>query len=536
MAGKPLADHTDEIRTILDAAPVPLLISRVSDGAVVYANDNLGAYLNVTGAELIGRKTPDFYADPNDRQALLEEVERSGRVSNYELRLLGSGGKERWALASVVATTLRGENVIVVGLNDITDRKASEEALRHSEQRFRSLVENANDIIYLLTPEGVFTYASPNWTDILGDEVSEVVGTSFAPRVHPDDLDKCYAFLNTVIETGSRKSGIEYRVKHKDGGWRWHTTNASCLKDSEGNVMNFVGIARDITEKKQTQLDLEHALRELKEKEVQLIQSERMAALGRLVRGIAHEINSPIGAIQSMRATLTEAVEKLQKHLGEAAPASPSDRRLDVILGTILEADRVIGKGTERITEIVNSLRSFTRLDEADLKRCDIHEGINSTLTLIDHELKGRVEVLTDYGDFGPIVCYLRRLNQVFLNILRNASQAIDGPGRIKIRTFAEGNEIRVVIQDTGRGIPKERIENVFEPNFTTKGDRTATALGLSICDNIMRQYEGRIEVESELGKGSVFTVALPRDLLKTEALSDRAVPAEHSTGPDALP
>ena len=150
--------------------------------------------------------------------------------------------------------------------------------------------------------------------------MSEVVGTNFAPRVHPDYLDDCYAFLGAVLETGARQGGIEYRVKHKDGGWRWHTTNASCLKDSEGNVTHFVGIARDITEKKQAQLDLERALRELKEKEVQLIQSERMAALGRLVRGVAHEMNSPIGAIRSMRDTLTVAIEKLQKHLGEAPP------------------------------------------------------------------------------------------------------------------------------------------------------------------------------------------------------------------------
>ena len=524
MTGKPLADHTDEIRTILDAAPFPLLISRVSDGTVLYANDNLGAYVNVTADELIGQKTPDFYADPNDRQALLDEVAHTGRVSNYEVRLRESGGNEHWALASVVATRLRGENVLVAGLNDITDRKASEELLQRSEQRVRSLVENANDIIYLLTPDGVFTYASPNWTHILGHDVSEVVGTSFAPRVHPDDLDKCYAFLNTVIETGARQSGIEYRVKHKDGGWRWHTSNASCLKDKEGNVIGFVGIARDVTGKKQTQLELEHALRDLKEKEVQLIQSERMAALGRLVRGVAHEINSPIGAIRSMRDTLTAAVEKLRKHLGEAPPEGVSGPRLEVLLGTILEADRVIGEGTERITEIVDSLRSFTRLDEADLKQCDIHEGINSTLSLIDHELKGRVEVSKYYGEFGPIVCYPRRLNQVFLNILRNAAQAIDGPGKITIRSFAEGNEIRVVIHDTGRGIAKERLENIFEPNFTIKGDRIGTGLGLSICYNIMRQHKGWIEVESDLGKGSVFAIGWPRDLLKTEALNESSV------------
>lgn len=511
--GKPLADHSDEVRTILDAAPFPLLISRVSDGTVLYANDNLGAFVNVTATELIGKKTPDFYANPADRQTFLEELRRTGRVSSYELRLREWGGNERWALASAVATTLRGEEVLVAGLNDITDRKAVEESLRDSEQRFRSLVENANDIIYLLRPDGVFTYVSPNWTAILGHDVSDVVGTNFAPRIHPDDLDRCYGFLNAVLETGERQSGIEYRVRHIDGSWRWHTSNASCLNDNNNNVTSFVGIARDITEKKQAQLDLERALQELKEKEVQLIQSERMAALGRLVRGVAHEINSPVGAIRSMHNTMSVAIAKLQSHLDTTVPAPTSDNTRERLMGAILEADHVIGQGADRITEIVNSLRSFTRLDEADLKECNIHEGIDSTLMLIDHELKGRVEVTKQYGELGRVVCYPRRLNQVFLNILRNASQAIDGPGRITIRTFVADNEVCIAIQDTGKGIPREQLENIFEPSFTTKGNRIGTALGLSICYNIMRQHKGRIEVKSELGKGSIFTIVLPRDL-----------------------
>lgn len=504
-------NHTDEIRTILDAAPFPLIISRVSDGTVLYANDSLADLVGLKSDTLVGRSTPDFYADPGDRSRLLSEIQRVGHVTNYELRLRHVDGHELWVLASIVVTKLRGDDVLVAGLNDISERKTIERALSDSERRFRSLVESANDIIYTMTLEGIMTYISPSWKDILGHDISEVLNTSFAPLIHPDDIEKCFEFLQSVVETGSKRSGIEYRVKHKDGHWRWHTSNAACLKDDQGNVEAFIGIARDITDKKNAQLALEKAHRDLRETQVKLIQSEKMGALGQLVAGIAHELNTPVGAICSMQSTLSKAISMLQAAFAEAAPKSLSDNRtIQRAFAAISEADRVITKAAGRVSDTVKNLRSFAKLDEAELKKTDLHEGIDNVLTLIQHNLGDRIEVVRDYSDFPPIICYPRKLNQVFLNILMNATEAIEGNGRITITTSQKEDKVHVAIRDTGMGIPQQDLVSIFDPGFTTKRVGVGTGLGLAICYQIMQEHGGEMQVASELGKGSTFSIVLP--------------------------
>ncbi len=382
-------------------------------------------------------------------------------------------------------------------------------------------MENANDIIYSLTPDGIFTYVSPNWTDILGYDVSEAEGKSFAPFINPEDLQACVDFLQKVVETGKKQSGIEYRVKHKDGSLRWHTSNASCLKDEEGNVISFIGIARDITDKKAASEELKKANQELRETQSQLVQSEKMASLGNLVAGIAHEINTPVGAINSMHDTLMRAVEKLKDTLASTFPKEYNENRaMQASLKVILDANRVIATGTERVTGIVRSLRRFARLDEAELKEVDIHEAIDNTLPLVHHDLKNRIEVVKEYGDIPPIVCYPSRLNQVFLNLLVNASHAIEGKGEIGIRTVLQDERVRVSIQDSGVGIPQENLDKVFDPGFTTKGVGVGTGLGLSICYQIVQDHLGEIQVESEVGEGTTFTVILPTDLSEEDLTS----------------
>ena len=189
-------------------------------------------------------------------------------------------------------------------------------------------------------------------------------------------------------------------------------------------------------------------------------------------------------------------------------------------LKVILDANRVIATGTERVTGIVRSLRRFARLDEAELKEVDIHEAIDNTLPLVHHDLKNRIEVVKEYGDIPPIVCYPSRLNQVFLNLLVNASHAIEGKGEIRIRTVLQEERVRVSIQDSGVGIPQENLDKVFDPGFTTKGVGVGTGLGLSICYQIVQDHRGKIQVKSEVGKGTTFTVILPTDLSEEQLTS----------------
>ncbi|OGG44902.1 MAG: hypothetical protein A3F84_11260 [Candidatus Handelsmanbacteria bacterium RIFCSPLOWO2_12_FULL_64_10] len=515
---RPINSHTDQLLCgIVEASPVPLIISRVSDGRILYANEPLADLVGLRAGALIGRSTLDFYADPEDRKAVLDGLNKDGHLRNREVRLKKADGSVIWVLLSVVVTELGGDPVIVGGVYDISERKGMEEALRESEARFRGLVENANDTIFSMTPEGIFTYISPNFKDFTGYEVSEFIGRSFVSLVHPDDLEECRAFIQKVIETGVSMGSREYRVRRKDGSLKWHATDGSVVRDERGNVVSIIGISHDVTERKRILDELQRANRELREAQAQLVQSEKMASLGNLVAGIAHEINTPVGAIHSMHDTLARAVERLKALLGaHLSKAFQENRELQGILKIIEDANRVIETGSERVTDIVRSLRSFARLDEAEMKRVDVHEGIEDTLTLIHHDLKNRIRVVRNYGDVPPIVCYPSRLNQVFLNLLVNAKQAIKDTGEITITTLQKDDRVHISFRDTGAGIPEENLKKIFDPGFTTKGVGVGTGLGLSICYRIVQDHRGEIQVESQAGKGSTFTVILPLNLDET--------------------
>ena len=257
--------------------------------------------------------------------------------------------------------------------------------------------------------------------------------------------------------------------------------------------------------------ELQETNRALQVTQEKLIQSEKMASLGNLVAGIAHEINTPVGAINSMHDTLMRAMHRLRTVLQEEfGEALENDRAMKAPLQVIGDANRVIATGAERVTEIVRSLRSFARLDDAERKEVDLHEGIENTLTLVYHDFKNRIEVVKEYGELPLVQCFPSRMNQVFLNLLVNASQAIEGKGLITIRTRRVQDRVEIDIVDNGRGISKENISRIFDPGFTTKGVGVGTGLGLSICYQIVEDHQGEIRVFSKHGEGTTFTVSLP--------------------------
>jgi len=258
--------------------------------------------------------------------------------------------------------------------------------------------------------------------------------------------------------------------------------------------------------------ELQEAYQELKNTQLQLIRSEKMASLGMLVAGIAHEINTPLGSINSNTDMFLRSFKKFHHNLTNILMNMPKDGA-DEITNTLEVLDKLsqVNKDAcDRIMLIVKALRNFARLDEEELKTVDIHEGLDNTLALIRYQYEDRIEVIKEYGEIPWLLCRAGQLNQVFMNLLVNACQAIEGKGEIYIRTYCEEEKVHVQIRDTGVGIPSESLSKIFDPGFTTKGVGVGTGLGLSISYKIVEDQGGTINVESEVGKGSTFTVSIP--------------------------
>lgn len=244
----------------------------------------------------------------------------------------------------------------------------------------------------------------------------------------------------------------------------------------------------------QTVKELKSAMKELKETQIQLINSEKMASLGQLVAGVAHEINTPVASIKSNNGIVA-------KLLG-----SIDDADLKEMLSDINEIDK---EAVNRISNIVTSLKKFVRLDEAELQEADINKELDLTLELIRHETKNRIEIVRNYGEIPAIKCFPNMLNQVFTNILINACQAIEGKGKIIITTEYRDKKLVVKIKDNGKGIPQNQLSKIFSAGFTTKGVGVGTGLGLAICTKIIEKHKGEITVNSEIGKGSEFVITI---------------------------
>lgn len=264
-----------------------------------------------------------------------------------------------------------------------------------------------------------------------------------------------------------------------------------------------------MSEKKEKHLESPgHIAGGLDQLRIQLERAEKMAALGHLVAGVAHEINTPLGALKSNNDLAVRCLDKIRKALAESfATQNPEVEKL---LTNLESLDRVNKTALERIVTLVQNLRSFARLDEAEPTTVNVHEGLDSTLTLVHHKLKNRVNVHKEYGDLPEINGFPNRLNQVFMNILVNAIQAIEDEGDIYINTFRKNDTAVIEIRDTGKGIPPDILSRVCEPGFTTKGAEIGTGLGLSIVCQIIEEHHGTFSIDSEVGRGTTVRVELP--------------------------
>jgi two-component system NtrC family sensor kinase len=241
--------------------------------------------------------------------------------------------------------------------------------------------------------------------------------------------------------------------------------------------------------------------------EAERIQAAKMESLRQLVAGVAHQMNSPIGAILSSNDVSSRTISKLE---GIVLPAMQENEQLAKTFAILERANQVSQLAAGGIAKIVANLRRFVRLDESEWQYADVHEGMDNVIALMESEFSNRIRVTKDYGDIPKVYCSPSSLNQVFMSLLKNASEAIEGEGEIRLSTSIQGNCVKIEVSDTGRGIPSEDMDKIFDPGFTTKGVRIGVGLGLSICYKIIvDEHRGRIDVSSELNKGTTFTVTL---------------------------
>jgi two-component system, NtrC family, sensor kinase len=589
----------------------------------------------------------------------------------------------------------------------------AESSLAHSEAKFRRLVEDANDVIATWELDGSLTYISPSFQTNLGFEPQEWIGKSFAPLVHPDDLHLCLSANQQVVETGEKRSGLEFRHRHQQGHWFWVAVSIAPIKNQAGQVIALQGILRDINDRKQQQdalreyadrqtvlnklsnqirhsldldtviattldsmrslldidscafawydsassapswnviqeakrdeipsalgcypasfvgisqtmileqeiiqiddtclydepihraflqaihctsevlvpirtradrvgiliytehgrvrswavgeiellravsdqlaiaidqaelyaesrsksQELQQTLQELQRAQARMVQSEKMSSLGQLVAGIAHEINNPVNFIhgnvshvsdyaQDLLALVALYQQTYPQHT-EAIAAQIADTDLTFLQEDLPKLLHSMKIGTDRIREIVKSLRLFSRLDEAEVKQVNIHDGIDSTLMILQNRTKVRpdrpeIAIIKRYGDLPEVECFAGQLNQVFMNILVNAVDALEETWKhstdrlptITIATEHWNEDVIIRITDNGTGIPEAIQSQIFDPFFTTKPVGQGTGMGMSISYQIITEkHGGQLSCQSTPGQGSEFIIQIP--------------------------
>lgn len=338
--------------------------------------------------------------------------------------------------------------------------------------------------------DSIIKFDDTTYKQIANKEI--VVSSCLKEHLKADNLQKCVFRIIVPIYHLNQLLGIIVILSNQQ---RELNDEIDILESVAAQLGNAIIQAKLYEKDLKTVAELQATLKELKDTQIQLINSEKMASLGQLIAGVAHEINTPLASINSNNAIIAKFIKKID------------DPDMVETLKEINELDR---EAVARISNMVKSLKKFVRLDEADLQEADINKELDLTLDLIRHETKNKIEIIKNYSELPLIKCYPNMLNQVFMNILINACQSIAKSGTITLTTEFKDNNLTVKIKDDGKGISPDKINKIFTAGYTTKGVGVGTGLGLAISEKIIQKHEGKITVNSEVGYGSEFIITIP--------------------------
>ncbi len=590
--GKALLESREYARNIIESS-LDMIIAVDTNRRITEFNKAARNHFGYSLEEILGQPIDILYAEPEQARTVQRQMVEEGQSIQEIVNRRKNGEIFPCLLSGSALLNTSGDIVGFMGISrDITEQKRTEEALRESEEKYRGLFENLHDVFYRADIMGNLTLVSPSVTRLLGYTLDEVDGLNLIRDIYTMTVEGRREFMKT-INTKGYIEGVEVKLKRKDGQEIWVSSNSHLYKDNHGNVLGIEGIFRDITTRKEAEeqlLTAHHQLKEtldnLKRTQTQLLQSERMAALGQLVAGIAHEINTPAGAIvsaiheiesslypaitrlarlqaelpqeirqlyvnacrrtllagkrlstrerrimaQNIRATLQESglslPEKNSRQLAviglkeqdirEILPLFRSPQYEEIheslyTLGMTWLHIKNIAASITVITQQINALKHYSHLDRGVLVETDVQQDLDNTLFILQHHLRS-VTILKEYDPSLPsLLCSASQLNQVWTNLILNAVQAMQGEGTLTIRVSHSQTDIAVELEDSGPGIPADIVSRIFEPYFTTRStDEKGIGMGLTICQQIVEQHQGQIEVVSSQPGRTCFRVRLP--------------------------
>ncbi len=435
-----------------------------------------------TKQELLGVSVPDLFVTASDRQGQVKLLEQSSGVRCQEVRLKRKDGGAVICLDTARAIFDEGGKLVRLqgALFDITDRRNVEDRLHQQEEFGRRLVESFPDLILAFDRDGRYTFVSPRIREILGIGPETLVGRSMLDAQTPGSAVELQELFHQLVSGQEVFQSTEYAAQHRDGTWRTLRATASPMHDTQGKLTGVVASVRDVTAVKQL--------------EQQLIQTERLAAMGHMIDGFAHELNNPLTAILG-------AVELLE---ATSAPEPSAARKFELLK-----------QQAKRAAEVVQNLLFFARPPAPGKAPLNISDMVQRSLQLHEHSLKINniaVDFIPD-PQLPAVIGDPHQVMQVFLNLIINAEQAIREirpRGTLRVRVGRNGGRVWASFQDDGPGISSDLLPKIFDPFFTTKRPGRGTGLGLSVAMAILKKYSGTIEAQAAPGGGSVFTVTLP--------------------------
>jgi PAS domain S-box-containing protein len=510
-------------KSIFDNAPVGIFQSTL-EGTYLSVNATMAAMFGFASNDEMLRHYTDIatqmYVDPEDRKRLIAEGLEKGEVSAREIRMLRRDSSSFWGRmrGRLVRDTDERVRYFEGFIEDVTASRNTLENLIRSEQRFRNLAENMSQGLVQADPEGNIEYCNDHFCSIVRKQHDQVIGSSFISYVHENDVAACFDIFGSdnCFLPGSRYD-LRMRV---EGEIRFTMVTPVALKSNEGECLGFWLLVMDTTERRML--------------ESQLMQTQKLEAIGQLAAGIAHEINTPTQYVMNNMWFIKEGMEQLKNALGAyrslgmqpgsapdwtAMAAMEEERQIPFYLDELPAAISETLQGLDRISAIVNSVKQFAHPGHDRQQEIDLNKLIEQTVTVSRNEWKYVAETTTNLDpDLPPLVCSSQEIGQVLLNLVVNAAHAImDAPrqdgasGRITISTRRVANMAEIRVQDTGTGIPPHAREHLFEPFFTTKPVGQGTGQGLFITHRVVvKDHGGTIRFETGSGQGTTFIITLP--------------------------